>query len=473
MIILDTRLKTPLYLQIYEQMKNRVISGRIPYNSRLPSIRALSETLGVSKNTVTYAYRQLCAEGYVTNRERSGFYAQKLEYPQDRGITGDPKEDGAGSSGQADSPGFSGCRYDFHYGSINPLDFPLNTWRKLSNKIISPAHLNKMVSYPDSSGEPELRTAILRYLNISRGVNCRPGQVVLCSGTQQCLNLVCRLLKPDSTAPASVAMEDPGYDGARVVFENNSLNIIPVPVEKGGIRIRDLENSPARLVYITPSRQFPTGEIMPIRRRLKLLEWAARTKAVIIEDDYDSEFRYTGNPIPAIQSIDTKGQVIYMGTFSRSLSPALRMSYMVIPTPLLASFRQIFQRYNTVVPWMEQKLVETFIKEGHWEKHLRRIRLANKKRHDTLIASIHSTMADKVRIIGKNAGLHILLEIDNGFSEEELISSVRRKGVAVGPVSRYWIDRERCKIPMVLIGYSGMDSAEIEAGVMRLKKAWF
>ncbi len=470
MILLDVHLKTPLYLQIYEQMKDKVISGRIQYNSRLPSIRALSETLGVSKNTVTYAYQQLCAEGYVANRNRSGFYAQKLEYPQVPNMLEDRKDDETSDS-LNDATAY---KYDFHYGCINPLDFPLNTWRKLSNKILSPEHVRKIVSYPDRSGELELRKAILRYLNTSRGVVGRPEQVVLCSGTQHCLNLICQLLKPNPAAPVvSVAMEDPGYDGARVVFQNNKLGIIPIPVEKGGIRIRDLESSPAKLIYITPSRQFPTGEIMPIPKRLQLLEWAAKTKAVIIEDDYDSEFRYTGKPIPSIQSIDKGGQVIYMGTFSRSLSPALRMSYMVIPKPLLEPFQRVFQRYNTVVPWMEQKLVETFITEGHWARHLRRIRLANKKRHDVLITSIHKTMEDKVRIIGKNAGLHILLQINNGMPEDELIDSALKNGVMVGSVSRYWICRERYKTPMVLVGYSGMDAADIEAGVHLLNRAWF
>ncbi|MCG8615655.1 MAG: PLP-dependent aminotransferase family protein [Desulfobacterales bacterium] len=462
MIVLKNEKGAPLYLQIYEQVKDKVISGNIRPESRMPSIRAFSDTLGVSKNTVTAAYQQLCDEGYLTNRSRSGFYVRELSYPPP--VTRDLRPE---STRSADSAPESA--YDFRYGGIHPGDFPINTWRRLSGRLMSKENLRKMVSYPAPTGEPGLKQAIGEYLANSRGVSCLPEQIVICSGTQQCLDLVCCMLKKDHTA---VAMEDPGYDGARVVFRNNGFQIVPIPVESGGIRINELEKISARLLYVTPSRQFPTGEIMPIRRRIRLLEWAAHHNAVIIEDDYDSEFRYTGKPIPAIQGIDSRGHVIYTGTFSRSLSPALRMSYMVIPLNLMETYRMFFRQYHTFVPWTEQAIVETFIREGHWDRHLRRLRLANKRRHDTLMDAIDRHLGDTVSIIGRDAGLHVLMAVRSRFSERELLSRAEQKGVILGGVERYWIRKDLYTQPAVLVGYSGVNPEDLEKGIHLLKEAW-
>lgn len=466
MILLDPHRKRPLYLQIYDQVKAGIVSGRIGTGERLPSIRGLSESLGVGKNTVTLGYGQLCDEGYILNRKRSGFYVQDLDN-QGVDLIEMPRPDW---SDREPTPPLPEYRYDFRYGRINPGDFPLALWRKLSNQVFSRSNLGNIVSYPDPQGETGLKRAIMGYLNTARGVVCRPEQVLICSGTQQSLNLICRLLKDDYPG---IAVEDPGYDGARVVFESNGMEILPIGLEEGGIRMDALEKSRAGLVYLTPSRQFPMGEVMPIQKRLRLLDWASRNDAVIIEDDYDSEFRYCGRPVPSIQHIDAKNRVIYMGSFSKTLAPSLRMSYMVIPRSMMASYKKMFNRYHTLVPWAEQKIVEGFIRGGYWERHIRRVRLANKKRHDTLARVLGSTMGKKVKIHGLHAGLHLVLEFSTPGCEAELIDRARDHGVGVSPVSGYWFRKDQYKNNMVVLGYSGLDEQDIINGVDRLNEAWF
>ncbi len=466
MILLDSHKKRPLYLQIYDQVKAGIVSGGIETGERLPSIRGLADSLGVGKNTVTLAYEQLRAEGYILNRKRSGFYTQDLD---NQGVELEEAHCPVRENRDHASPGPE-FRYDFRYGRIHPGDFPLHLWRKLSNQVLSPSNLENIVSYPDPQGEPGLRTAVMEYLNTARGVVCQPEQVLICSGTQQGLGLVCRLLKDDYP---SIAVEDPGYDGARVIFENSGMDILPIGLEAGGIQMDALENSRAGLVYLTPSRQFPMGEVMPIQKRIRLLDWARRTHSVIIEDDYDSEFRYQGRPVPSIQHSDAQGRVIYLGSFSKTLAPSLRMSYMVIPWDMMCAYKKVFNRYHTFVPWTEQKIVENFIQGGHWERHIRRVRLANKKRHDMLVQALGSTMGGKVRLHGRHAGLHLVLEFSTPGCEAELIARAGDLGVGVSPVSRYWFRKDRYENNMVVLGYSGLDEQEIVNGVDRLNEAWF
>ena len=468
MIVLNKKSKKTLYLQIYEQFKEKIISGQLEEGSRLPSIRSLSDSLNISKNTVTYAYQQLCIEGYVANKTRSGFYIQEIDNHsfslQDQNETPTTPDI---LNCKPDAPRY---KYDFQYGRLAPGDFPIRLWRKLSNQILSPANLDKLVSYPDRMGETGLRTAIMKYLHNHRGVFCQPEQIVLCSGTPLSLSLLCQLLKHEHS---SIAMEDPGYDAARIVFKNNGMNIIPIGLEKGGLNLNELEKSQAKIVYVTPSHQFPTGEIMPIQKRFQLLEWAAKNNSIIIEDDYDSELRYEGSPIPSIQNIDSKGQVIYLGTFSKSLSPALRLSYMVLSGEIHNKYQKAFQRYNTFVPWLDQKIVEAFIIQGHWEKHLRKVRLANKKRHDILIHTINKTMGKNVIVHGKNAGLHVILEFKENLCEKKLIKKAKDHGVIVYPVSTFWIRQEQYKNEMLLLGFSAMTESDIVEGINILNNAWF
>lgn len=470
MIILNNKLSAPLYMQIYEQLKEKIVSQEISEGAKLNSIQSLSDSLGVSKNTVKYAYQQLYSEGYIASKARSGFFVQKLdnELLLNKKKLNDNINNENKRSENRKKP--NTYKYDFQYGNLNPYVFPMQLWRKISNELLSSLDAKNMVCYNELKGELGLRTEIMNYLRMSRGVSCQLEQVVICSGTQQCLTLLCQLLKQHST---NIAIEDPGYDGARDVFINNGLNVIPIGLEYDGIDIDELKNSTAKIIYTTPSHQFPTGSIMPIQKRLKLLEWAINSDSIIIEDDYDSELRYIGRPIPSMQSIDSKSRVIYMGTFSKSLSPALRLNYMVLPESLQKKYNDMFKEYGACSPWLEQKILEKFINLGHWERHLRRVCLSNKKRHDVLVHTINKLMGEKVTIHGKNVGLHIILEFNNGLSEKELITRANNHGVLVYPVSQYWIRLEQYTNNMILLGFSGMTVDDIAEGINILNKAWF
>lgn len=471
MIVLHNDSKVPLYLQIYEQIKEDILSGQISEGSKLPSTRALATTLNISRNTVESAYLQLYSEGYVTSKAGSGFIVEKLDSSI---ILKLKKEDSKNIETYKNTlskvTSDESYKYNFQYGILSACDFPLRLWKKISNKCLASLSSEDMTSYNDSKGELELQIEIMKYLNKSRGVYCNPEQIIISSGIEHCLSLICQLFRQHFN---QIAFEDPGYTGSRDIFINNGYDAVPIELEADGINIEQLENSSAKAVYVTPSHQFPTGSVMPIQKRLKLLDWAIRKNGVIIEDDYDSELRYNSRPIPSIQGIDSKEHVIYIGTFSKSLSPSLRLNYMVLPQSWLVRYDKIFSRYQTSVPLIEQKIVQQFMNLGHWDSHLRKMCLSNKRKHDILIHTIHELMGDNVIIHGKNAGLHILLELNNGLCEEEIIKKAKDHGIKVYPVSKYWMRLEKYSNNMVLIGFGGMSESEIVEGIRMLNNAWF
>lgn len=290
-----------------------------------------------------------------------------------------------------------------------------------------------MHAYADACGSLALRSELASYLYRSRGVCCAPEQVVICSGLQPSFIAVMRLLQDEC---ALVALEDPGYAGARAAYEFFNAATLPVPVKNDGIDIESLAASPARLVHIAPSHQFPTGVVMPIGRRVKLLEWAEKNNGFIVEDDYDSELRYHGRPVPSLQSIDRNGHVIYMGTF----------------------FKGTLSR---------------FMKLGYWEKHLRKICLLKKKKHDLFVHTVGRLFGKRVRIHGHNAGLHLLLEFPAGPDETRLTAKAAACGVRVYPASPFWQDKTRCPANCLFLGYGTLREADIIAALGRLKNAWF
>ena len=471
MIILHDDSRVPLYIQIYEQLKEKIISGQMSEGRKLLSTRSLSTTLNVSRNTVESAYLQLCLEGYVESKAGSGFIVLEL----DTTIISILKREGIKKLEEykknlPDVNYINAYKYNFEYGKLSAPDFPLSIWRKVSNKCLATLTAEDMISYSDNKGEPNLQIEIMKYLNKSRGLSCNPEQVIIFPGLEYCLGLLCQLFRQDFD---QIALEDPGHIGARDIFINNGYNVIPIGLEKDGMDLKQLENSSAKIVYTTPSHQFPMGTVMPIQKRLKLLDWAMRKDGIIIEDDYDSELRYNSRPIPSIQSIASKENVIYIGTFSKALSPSLRINYMVLPQEWLERYDIIFSRYQTAVPIIQQKIIQQFMYLGYFESHLRKICLANKRKHDILIHTINEVMGDKVIIHGKNAGLHILLEFNNGLEEEEIIIKAKNYGVLVYPVSIFWMRVEKYSNNMVLLGFGGMQESEIIEGIKLLNDAWF
>jgi GntR family transcriptional regulator/MocR family aminotransferase len=471
MIVLQENSNDSLYFQIYKQIKEKIFLGQIIEGSKLPSTRILAKTLQVSRNTVENAYLQLCSEGYVVSKACSGFIVEKLDSVLSTQLKREDAINNEDNLKTAHSENSNAIyKYNFQYGRLQAQDFPLRIWRKISNKCLSSLSVENMTSYNERKGELELRIEIMKYLNNSRGVSCNVEQIIICSGIQVCLSLLCQLFKKHST---QIAFEDPGYPGARDVFINNEYNVIPIALEEDGINLEQLENSSAKIVYITPSHQFPTGSVMPIQKRLKLLDWAIRKDGIILEDDYDSELRYSSRPLPSIQSIDSSGHVVYIGTFSKALAPGLRLSYMVLPESWLERYHNIFKKYNSSVPWLQQKILQQFMNLGYWDSHLRKICLSYKRKHNVLVRTIHELMKDKVMIRGKNAGLHILLEFNTGLYEKEIIEKAKNCGIIVYPVSPYWMNLEQYSNNMILLGFSGMSENEIVEGITLLNHAWF
>jgi GntR family transcriptional regulator/MocR family aminotransferase len=463
MLTLDNRLKEPLYLQVYRQIKEMICQGDLGQDYKLPSTRMLARTLSVGRNTVETAYLQLCSEGYVESKTGSGFYVNKLE-----NLSNNPKSSPAISTSKSQLIE-KDHRYNFQYGKLNNNDFPYKLWRKCINSILATPEAALMTAYNDKQGEIDLRFEIMKYLNQSRGVTCVPAQIVICAGTQQCLMLLSQLFREFSL---EIAFEEPAYDGAREVFVNSGYNILPIQVKNDGLDLRQLETSKAKIAYLTPSHQFPSGALMPITKRHKLVNWAIQNNGIIIEDDYDSELRYNFRPVPAIQSLDKTGQVIYLGTFSKTLAPALRLSYLVLPLPWLAVFKHKFSNYNNSVPWLEQKALAQFMQNGQWERHLRKFSLIQKRKHDKMLETLHLLFGNRVHIHGANAGLHILLEFVDK-DETTLINQADEQGIKVYPVSKYWFSPKNYTNNMILLGYSSLTEQEIVDGLTLLKSAWF
>lgn len=454
----------PLYLQLYNYLKAEIQHGNIVANTKLPSQRSLAKHLQISRNTVDAAYQQLLAEGYVWSKEREGLYVAALE-----------KGYFQMSSSLFESPllvpqpeqKLSTIKYDFNYGDINLKDFPYKIWRKLTMQSLDEENANLFL-YGDPQGELELRKHIASYLYEARGVQCSADQIVIGAGLQHLMGIVCNLIGRNEL----FAMEDPGYYRVRYLLKDHGIKVKPIPLDDQGIQIDHLRNSNIKAVYVTPSHQFPIGTVMPIARRLELLEWAKTEDAYIIEDDYDGEFRYAGKPIPALQGLDSNDHVIYMGTFSKSLIPSIKLSYMVLPRKLIHLFKRN-SYYVQTVSRHHQHTLQLFMESGHWERHLNKSRNGYRRRYEALIKAIHQIVGDKVKLYGASSGLHILLEPNNKMSEEELIETARLKGVKVYPTSIFYASPSEIQSAKVLLGFANLEEAAIERGIELLEAAWF
>ncbi|MEL7655248.1 MAG: PLP-dependent aminotransferase family protein [Bacillota bacterium] len=471
MLVIDKESKVTLYEQIYNQLREQIIMGTIPENSMLPSTRSLAKELQVSRNTVESAYLQLYSEGYISSKACSGYKVEKIDSDLLRRLDPILMNEKNQPLQEMNEQGVSHTKeIAFQYGKLRFSDFPLRLFRKITNQILLSPDIDLISVYNNRKGELDLRIEIMKYLYESRGVRCKPEQIIISSGMSVSLGLLSQLLMGHTN---KIAVEDPCYDTVRLIFKNHGFHFVPVQVEKDGINLADLSHSSAKAVYVTPSHQFPTGVVLPVNKRLSLIEWADRNEVFIIEDDYDSDLRYNSRPIPSMQSLDSKGRVVYINTFSKSFAPGLRLSFMVLPMTLLEEYQLHFNRYNCTVPWLEQKIMYEFMKEGHWNRHLRKICFSNKKRHDILVNTIIELMGNNVTIHGKNAGLHIILEVHNGLTESQLIEKADAAGVKVYPVSCYYANYHENTNNRVLIGFGSLSAEDIVVGIHQLKSAWF
>ncbi len=446
--------KEPLYEQIYKYIKVQIRTKRLLAGTRLPSTRKLAEHLGVSRSTTQLAYDQLVAEGYLEARPCRGYFVAKLDtlfHLEQKMEQAEEKKSGEKQR----------WLVDFSPRGIDLERFPYGLWRRLSRNSLSDDN-RELFSAGENKGDGALRQAICTYLYGARGVNCRPDQILVGAGNEYLLMLLHQLL-----GNQRIAMETPTYRQAYRVFECLGHQVIPVEMDGSGMRADALEASGAKIAYVMPSHQFPTGIVMPIKRRMELLAWASGQEGrYLIEDDYDSEFRYKGKPVPSLQSADTKGRVIYLGTFSRAVAPAIRVSYMMLPESLLALYESSCSFYASTVSRIDQRILTEFMKGGHYERHLNKMRGIYKAKHDALLAALFP-LSESFTVSGEYAGIHILLKSRRGHTEEELIQAAGSVGVRVYGLSEFDIGKQeqgKEETGTVLLGYASLGKEEIERG---------
>jgi GntR family transcriptional regulator / MocR family aminotransferase len=462
MFILDANGPIPLYKQLYNQIREHVLSGQLAADARLPSVRDLAGELAISRNTVQGAYEELYAEGYIYSKPRSGYFVSPLDHE-------------TVPSARPDYPAGPGLpetqvrfRYDFHPALLDPESFPAALWRKCFTDALRESS-GRLSRYSDAQGEWGLRCAIREYLKRSRGVECAPEQIVICAGLQHSLDIVAQVLKKDHSV---VAVEQPGYRLPRSVFRSRSYDVVPVPIGPNGLDVDALKGSGGTIAYVTPSHQLPLGSVMPVANRLKLIDWAESGDRFIIEDDYDSELRYHGKPIPSLQGLRPGANVIYVGTFSKILSPVLRVSYLVLPEALLSAYRHHFDGYFSSVSLLEQVTLARFMEQGHWERHVRRMRTIYRKKHDTLLRAVAQNFGSRAYVSGQGAGLHVVMQFFTAAPDEaELVASAKEQGIRLLPPSETCIDPEPGSLKL-LLGFGGMAEAEIKEGISLLAQTW-
>ena len=464
-----------LYEQIYESIRDEIRSGHLLRNEKLPSARFLAEYLQISRTTVDMAYGQLAAEGYVEARPRRGYFVSAFEelYALDMPSRGE-------KPAPSDSAGKPSVRYDFSPNAIDMRFFPYATWKKITRNILVDAN-SRMFSLGEPQGDLQLRTTICRYLHGSRGVNCEPEQIIVGAGNDYLLLLLEKILGRH----VHVAMENPTYARAYRIFRSCGYPVSLVPVDENGMQTGALRRTGAQIAYVMPSHQYPTGVAMPIGRRMELLRWAAeKPERYLIEDDYDSEFRYRGKPLPSLQASDADGRVVYIGTFSKAIAPAIRISYMVLPYPLLARYRETCSFYSSTVSRIDQTILNEFIRDGYFERYLNKMRKRYREKHDLLLSELRPFEHD-FGISGSSAGLHVILTDRRGRTEDELARLAASEDVKVYRMGDFRMKEGIDGAPdsgepigqtgeqaMLILGYGGLTVEEIREGAGRLAKAW-
>ncbi|MCM1091609.1 MAG: PLP-dependent aminotransferase family protein [Butyrivibrio sp.] len=451
-----------LYEQIYEHIRHEIWEGKLLSGERLPSTRSLAEYLQVARSTVDYAYDQLQSEGYIESKPYKGYFVCPMEEmlwlsDEERESVSAPKQD----TSQQDL-----IAYDFAPHGIDMSGFPFSVWKRINKNILNDGN-SELFARGEPQGDYELRLTISRYLHSSRGVNCEPEQIIVGAGNDYLLMLLEKILGRQ----VEIAMENPTYMRTWQIFQSFGYHVTTIPMDENGILVSALETTGARVAYVMPSHQFPTGTVMPIGRRMELLKWANRGgDRYLIEDDYDSEFRYRGKPIPSLQASDEKGKVIYIGTFSKAIAPAIRVSYMVLPRTLLEVYRRDCYFYSCTVSRIDQRVLNEFIRDGYFERHLNKMRKLYRAKHDLLLQEL-APFEGGFEVSGEHGGLHLLLTARSDVTEVSLIRRAAEKRVRVYGMS------DSCVEPLegratVLLGFGAMEENAIRQGVGKLKEAW-
>lgn len=461
----------PLYRQVYLRLREAILSGAFHSGEKLPSTRDIAEQLGISRTVVVLAYEQLLGEGFTVGRHGSGTYVSSSVGASRFGSSEGSVNLHLSRYGSLAASAWSRVNfparraralpYDFSYGRSDVETFPFEMWRRVLLRCARKAPVSEL-DYGPAGGNISLQEAICTHLRRSRAVVCDPSQVIVVNGSQQALDLIARVLIERGDR---VAIEDPIYQGTSEILRAAGARLLPVAVDRDGLDPSRLAAN-ARIAFVTPSHQYPTGAILPLARRLALLEWARRRNAAIVEDDYDGEFRYEGQPLESLQGLDRDGRVIYIGTFSRTIFSALRIGYVVAPKRLVSAFAAAKWLCDRHTPALEQQALAEFISSGMYERHLRRVRRRNAARRQALLESVHKNLGDRAELTGDGAGAHVVLWPKRRVTEEQVIAAAAARGVGVYGISPYFLKKpERTGI---LVGYSRMREREIREGIRRL-----
>ena len=456
MINIDKNLKTPIYLQIYEQIRNEIIEGERKAHERLPATRDFAEDYQISRNSVLNAYQQLESEGFVSSKIGSGFYVEDLPERYETPIR-ENRPDAIPQETQT-------YRYDFRYGSIEPNVYRSRSFRKALKDALFKLEEKEILSDEHPQGLYSLRQAICDHLNEVRGVKAGPEQVIITSGHRYSLKLLSEYF---SSGSYSASIEDPGHRDVKDIFLQAGCQIHPIPLDENGIRIDVISKHDHTLACLTPSHQFPMGAILPIARRLQLLQWADETDSFIIEDDYDSELRYKERPVPALYSLDRKGRVIYLGSFSKSLSPDLRISYIVLPEDLPIDPKLL----NSSTSLLIQMTLDEYLRSNEYRKRISRIRNSLRKKHNHIIDVLNEHYRNRIRICGSGGGTHFVLQIPLKKDHPDLLETFRKENCEVYPISDLYLDPKQGKEDMIMIGYGGIRMSELDEYLNHLKNA--
>lgn len=483
-IHLDASSKITLQMQIFNNVKALIHTGQLKAGGPMPSSRELSRQLCVSRNTVSEAYARLVAESYIDTAPAKGTFVRTM-IPED-GMSAGAKAmidkgvpvvatnlplpySARGLPGLYEPPNPS-IRIDFRFGRSDPQSFPEKTWRRLLLDCLGGV-AERISQYNDPAGLPELRDIIASFLGPVRGIKTTGDRVIVVGGFQQGINLAAHLLVGVNTP---IVIEAPCYRGAAFVFESYGGRVIPVPIDDEGLDVSKLPSHPVKLVYVTPSHQFPVGVRMTLKRRLALLEWAARTGAYILEVDYDSDFRYDGPVLPALHALDRNGCVIYLNSFSRTLGPGLRLGYMVLPRDLVHAATTLKGLTDNGSPWLEQATLAQFIKNGSLVTQVKRVRETYMRRRNAVVSALAATFGHS-HVTGSEGGTHMLWRVPEKFgSALSLQKKAQRLGVGLHPIEEGAVLFHHA-FPFseqnVVLGYTHLTEAQIEEGVSRIGKA--
>lgn len=485
---LNTNSDEPLYEQIYNTIKSYIIDGSLAKGYKLPSTRVLSSTLNVSRNTIDTAYYQLLSEGFINSVPKSGFYVSDIaisEYTLNSYINNKNCNNTFSSNASGSLNKDCSKRYDDNFGNTNiqtnkntssssiytydfsPFEvdlshFPYSVWKKLSKQSLDNEPDLFLLGEP--FGDIKLRTEICSYVRLAREVECSPEQIIIGAGADWLLQMLSLTFM--HIGITEVTMENPCYIKAAHVFKNNSLTIHTGELDQNGLIISSISDK-SNLVYVTPSHEYPLGIVMPYGRRRELLKWADKGEnRYIIEDDHDSEFRYKGKPIPSLHSMDNNSKVIYAGTFSKAVAPAIRVSYIILPHRLLKQYTRICGHYSCSVSRLDQSILTRFIADGYFEKHINRMKKIYKSKHDTILSCLEPYIKSKdVKVIGANTGLHLVLVLNNGITEDEICSRAALNGIKLYGLKEHYLNIPDNAPEAVLLGYSNLTAEEIKAGI--------